>query len=144
MKINIIYATESGATKRMAETLQKFFAAANHQADLYCLGKDGFKPTLEGYDLLLFGSPTYYDGQVADDMGRFLNEFQGTLNGHKVGVFSLGDSGYFDFCGSAKILEEWVVAHNGVLPVSALKIDCYDDGLEHVEAWVAQLLAKTE
>ncbi len=140
MKIQIIFSTEVGTTKYVAERIQKTLTELGHQADVYEVGIDGYQPVLEGYDLQILGSPTYYGGQLETKMAQFVIKFNPDFSHTQVAVFSLGDRNYQDFCGSADILEKWVSDHGGKVVVPSLKIDGYPDDLVPISAWVTGLV----
>jgi flavodoxin len=139
MKVKIIFSTEVGTTKSVAEQIAKTLTDLQHQVDLYQVGKQPNPPDFTGYDAVLFGSPTYNEGQVETKMADFLSSFAANLSSLKTAVFSLGDSNYVHFCGSAAILETWIAQHGGVLAVPTLKIDGYPKN-EEVAAWARQLV----
>ena len=135
MKIKIIYETQTGTTQYVAESMQKKLASFGHQVDLHSVRMHGPTPDLNGYDVVLFGAPTYEDGKLETTMRVFITQFSADLSKFKVAVFGLGNSLYPQFCTAASILEEWVKKNNGTVIVPPLKIDGFPDDLIAIEQW---------
>jgi flavodoxin I len=139
MKVKIIYGTLSGTTQYVAEAIQKKLAISGHQVDLYSTRTEKENPMLDGYEVILFGAPTYEDGRLESRTQEFIEKYVVDLSKFKVGVFGLGSSMYSHFCSSAKILEEWVTKNKGQLIIPALKIDGFPDDLTAIEQWAEQV-----
>lgn len=141
MKIKIIYGSEGGTTHYVAGLIQKKLTELGHQVELHHTGMQSTSPDITGYDLLIFGSPTYYSGQLENKMGDMITTFAPDLSTYKVAVFSLGDSNYPHFCGSAEILESWIAHQNGKLSLPTLKINGYPSDTTEILQWVEKLSA---
>ncbi len=141
MNIKIIYGTLAGTTKYVAEIIQKRLNKLGHKTDLHNIN-DNSKPIIDNYDLLIFGSPTYENGELEYNMSHFLSQFSPNLSKYNVAVFGLGSSNYPKFCRSAALLEHWVVKNSGKLTVPSLKIDGYPQDLKLINNWVRKLLEK--
>lgn len=139
MKVKIIYETQVGTTKYVAETIQKKLTELGHQVDLHAVRSRGMKPVIEGYDLVVFGSPTYNAGQLETSMTELVATFAPDLSSYKVAIFALGDQSYGHFCGAAEILEAWITARGGKLAVPTLKIDGYPKSATPIVEWAEQL-----
>jgi flavodoxin I len=92
-KIAILYGTSTGATKIVAEKIQK----AIGEGDLYDVAgasADQFQP----YSFLILGASTTGYGELQEDWDSFLPKFAGLdFSGKKVALFGLGDgSSYAD------------------------------------------------
>jgi len=142
MKAKIIFGSEVGTTKYVAELLKKRLDDHQFEVDLYQVGFDGFTPDIAGYDLLLFGSPTYFEGLLQSDMTTFTNQFTDSLSKYAVAVFVLGDRSYAHFCESAEVLERWVASHEGTLLVPTLKVDGYPENFDEFTTWVNLITEK--
>jgi flavodoxin I len=140
MKIKIIYETQVGTTKLVAELLKKRLTEQGQEVELHSVLNDGMSPAIEGYDVLLFGSPTYYSGQPEMNIGQLISTFAPDLSKYRVAVFCLGDSNYEHFCGAAEILEEWVTQHRGKLAAPSLKIDGTSYSAAVIDEWLKQVL----
>lgn len=139
MKIKIIFGSEVGTTQYVAELMSKMLTDRGHEVDLHHVGLKGVQPVINDYEVLLFGSPTYYGGNLEQKMDKFVKEFKQSLGQFKIGIFSLGDSGYEHFCGSARILEDWVVNSGGKISLPTLKIDGYPHDTASIKQWVDEV-----
>jgi flavodoxin I len=139
MKLKIIYETETGTTQYVAEEMQKHLKALGHEADLHSVRVQGFTPDITGYDAVLFGAPTYEDGQLERTMKVFITRTKWDLSKHIVGVFGLGNSSYPQFCVAADVLEEWVKQNQGKVTGQILRIDGFPEDIRPILAWVEQV-----
>lgn len=140
MNVNIIFGSELGTTKYIAELIQEIFQKKSHKADLYHVTFDKLNPNINDYDLLLFGSPTYFGAKLEANMAEFTESFTGSLQDKKIALFAVGDSGYPNFCGAAKTLEEWVKDHAGEPIVKTFLFDGYPKEDAAVEKWIESLI----
>jgi flavodoxin I len=92
MSIAIVYGSSGGNTQNVAELIKK---SLGKEADLIDIGKADAK-TLNGYDKLILGTSTWYNGELQDDWDSFdKNSLE--LGGKTVALFGLGDQdGYSD------------------------------------------------
>jgi flavodoxin I len=141
MKIKIVYETQSGTTQYVAELMQKELQALGHQADIHSVRYDGMQPDFSGYDGLLFGSPTYEDGQMENSMKVFTARTTLDLSKFKIGVFGLGNSYYPQFCTAADLLVQWVEKNQGKALTAPLKIDGFPDDVAPIQKWVGEFVA---
>lgn len=139
MKIKIVYETQVGTTQFVAEVLQATLQEVGHEVDLHSIRQKGRQPKLEGYDMVLFGSPTYNEGRPEASVEQMIEEFHPDLSQIKVAVFSLGDKSYEAFCGSAEVLENWVKECKGTPVVPALKVDGYPQEVTGIQEWAKSL-----
>lgn len=89
MKVVIIYYSQSGITKRMAEIIHGEIKAKGLEADIFSV-EEIKASALLGYDGIIIGSPTYY-GTLAAQIKKFLDEsvaFHGKLDGKVGAAFS--------------------------------------------------------
>jgi flavodoxin I len=138
MKVKIIYGTQSGTTQYVAGVIQKHLVSLGHQVDLHNLKRDGGNPDLSGYDSVLFGSPTYDEGQLEATMKMYVSASSPDLSSYKVAIFGLGNSFYPQFCVSVKLLEEWATKNKGVPAIPSLKIDGFPDNVTQIKSWAEQ------
>jgi flavodoxin len=139
MKIKIIFETQTGTTQYVAELMQAEFAKFGHTTDIHSIKYDGSDPKVAGYDVLLFGGPTYEDGKLEQTMQVFIAKTTLDLSTYKVAVFGLGNSFYPQFCFSADILSKWVEKNNGTLVTPVLKIDGFPDNTKPIQEWVKKV-----
>jgi flavodoxin len=144
MKVKIVFETQTGTTQYVAEIIQKQLQAAGHTADLHSIKYQGQTPDFTGYDMVLFGAPTYEDGKLENTMRIYITKTTLDMSKMKVAVFGLGNSFYPLFCKSADALEEWVKKNNGAPLIPALRVDGFPDNLEPITSWTAQLIGKAQ
>ena len=140
MNIKIVFETQTGTTQYVAEVIRDNLQAAGHTVALHSVKYDGLQPSLEDFDVVLFGGPTYDDGKLEKNLREFITEYQPDLSNYKVAVFGLGNRTYPQFCVSANILEDWVKERGGVPVTEALRVDGFPDHLEKIKEYVDRLL----
>jgi len=87
MMINVIYGSDSGTTRGIAEAI----AAKLKDAKTIDV-REASKADLEGCDLLVLGTPTYGLGDIQDDWENGLALIkEADLKGRKVALFGCGD-----------------------------------------------------
>jgi flavodoxin len=152
MKLLIVYATNSGSTKEVAELITQDCISAGHAVTLisaeYTSSDD-----LKGYDCVLLGSCTWemitpvkrFEGQLQQHMAKLRDSLKGKdMSGQRFAIFALGDSSYTNFCIAANHLEALVKQLKGEQIGSTLRIDSYffDQSKRRKEAfdWTQKLL----
>jgi flavodoxin I len=103
MSIAIVYGSSGGNTESVAKLIQK---GLGKEADLIDISKaDAGK--INSYDKLIFGTSTWYEGELQDDWDSF-NKDALELEGKTVALFGLGDQeGYGgEFCNGVGTLYE--------------------------------------
>ncbi|MDR1284964.1 MAG: flavodoxin [Campylobacteraceae bacterium] len=85
MSVAIVYGSTKGAAASVAELIKNNFK----EADLINIAK-ATPDELNGYDGLIIGTSTYYDGELQDDWEAFDKEAL-ELNGKKVALFGVGN-----------------------------------------------------
>jgi NAD(P)H dehydrogenase (quinone) len=89
MKVLIGYYSRTGNTKRMAEAIAQGVSKENVNCDVKEISAVGVNELLD-YDVLIFGSPTYY-GLMAYEMKKLIDQsvkLHGKLTGKIGGAFS--------------------------------------------------------
>lgn len=142
MKTLILYGTESGTTAYVAEVIAEHLTKGGHQVDILDAGKAPKALSLDDYTLVLFGSPTYANGQLPATLAMYLSQFTPNLAKKKVAVFSLGDRTFSHFCASAEILEGWIGEQGGTLCHPSIKIDGYPYDVSEIIQWVDGVISK--
>ena len=102
MAIGIFYGSTNGNTQEAAEKIAEKLGAQIHD-----VGKLKSGDELGNYECLIFGTPTWYDGELQDDWDSYLNQLiKADLSGKKVAFFGLGDhEGYgSDFVSGMRII----------------------------------------
>ncbi len=124
--INIVYASESGNSEKLASDLAK------------TARKNGLKPnvidmadldaaTLTSAKRLVFIAATWGEGEPPARATRAYNELMGDaaprLDGVEFGVLALGDTAYVEFCAIGKKIDERLAALGGKRVVDRADLD---------------------
>ncbi|MEA2045356.1 MAG: flavodoxin [Euryarchaeota archaeon] len=126
-KIVLIYDTTSGNTKELAEDVVDGLTCGGAEVVVKNVTDAGVDE-LGDYDAIVFGCPTYGEGELQDEDGfvDFNDAMSGiSLNGKKAAVFGPGDSEEYPdtFCMAVDILEETLRNCGAEIVVEGLKID---------------------
>lgn len=141
MKIKIIFSTQGGTTEFVAGIIKDTMAIKGH--DVTVEKVSGIEETsINGFELVIFGSPTYDMGNIDPSMESWLQRNDLNLTGIQCAVFALGDSSFPHFCTAADKLEAWVINHHGVLVEDSLKLDSYTQQFSPTYAWVTTLVER--
>ena len=139
--INIVYASESGNSEKVANDLAKVAR------------KNGLKPTiLDMADLelstlastkrLVVIAATWGEGEPPARVIRVYNQLMGEgaprLDGVEFGVLALGDTAYAEFCAIGKKLDERLAALGGKRVVE--RVDCDLDFAAPAAEWIGDAL----
>ena len=123
MSIAIVYGSTGGNTEVVAKKIQ---SALGSDVALLDIG-DTEADTINGYDTLILGTSTWYDGELQDDWDSF--KFDSLeLEGKKVAFFGLGDQqGYgHEFCSGMGILYEKSKQKGAIIIGNDWPTDGYD------------------
>lgn len=113
MTIGLFYGSTNGNTQEAAEKI-----ATNLGAELYDVGKLKDGEVFKKYDCLIFGTSTWYDGELQDDWDSYLKELKKSdLSGKKIALFGLGDQeGYgSDFVSGMRVLYDAIIMQGGTV-----------------------------
>lgn len=124
-KIVLIYGTTSGNTEELAGDVVDGLASSGAEVVVKNV-TDASVDELGGYDAIIFGCPTYGEGELQDDFVDFNDAISGiSLEGKKAAVFGPGDSEEYPdtFCVAVDILEEALRRCGAEIVVEGLKID---------------------
>ncbi len=168
-KIGLFYGTDTGNTERISKRIKELIEAKLGDGTVDVL--EIYKKKAEdmaGYELLILGMPTWYDGELQGDWESYIAEMQKIdFSNKKVAFFGLGDQyGYASyFIDALLVFAEIVEKNNGKLyglwPVAgyehdyskaqrgdhflglALDVDNQDELTEErLQKWVPQVLAE--
>jgi len=123
MKVNLIYGTETGFTKRVGETILRLFAKNNYWCSMKSLAQVEKKDWTD-CDLTVIGAPTWCEprldeyGQYSDDWNDYYDTFKKIdFDGQKVALYGLGDQiGYGDnFVDALGMMADVVLENGGTL-----------------------------
>lgn len=139
VKIVIVYGSTTGNTEIMADMISGRLSGDN-TVDMKN-SADTVVEELAKYDVVIFGSSTWGDGELQDDMEGFNEEIKTiNLNQKKAAVFGPGDTAYPHFCKAVDILEETVKGTGGRIILPSLKIDGdIDDNKDSINEWAENL-----
>lgn len=146
-KVIVVYGSTGGNTQGVAERITDILRAANHEVELKNVTDANTQEILD-YDVILFGSSTWNDGDLQDDFIPYhmeLEENPPSLAGKKAASFGTGESIYEYFCKAVIILDESLAKYGAEVVVKGLEIDGYpeeEDNVAKIEEWTKELLAK--
>jgi len=141
MKAIVIYGSTTGNTEEISNYVVAGLKASGHEVTQKNV-IDATVQELAGYDLIVFGSSTWNEGQLQDDFLPFYDQMVGiNLTGKKAAVFGCGDSIYGEhFCQSVNILEAKLKELGAGLVTEGLKIDGDIGGyLQKAQEWAAAI-----
>lgn len=141
-KAIIVYGSTMGNTETLANTIEDVFENDGIEVTVSNV-TDTAPHELMEYDIILFGSSTWGDGELQDDFVPFHEEVKSiALDGKKGASFGCGDSNFPNFCNAVYILEDCLRQCGVTIVADPLKIDGdVDAQLEDAEMW-AQKVAR--
>lgn len=145
MKTLLIYATNSGTTIEVSNYISSELTSKGHEVTIKD-ARDASPDEYNNYDLIIFGSSTWGEGEVHESFKRLFEASVGkSFPDKNFAVFGLGDSSYQHFCGAADQLEEYVKKLNGKLIIETLKINNFlfsqQDELPKIIEWSQKILS---
>ncbi|MDX1304476.1 assimilatory sulfite reductase (NADPH) flavoprotein subunit [Photobacterium sp.] len=142
-KLTIIYASQTGNAKGVAETLKAEASAAGMSVELFSAGDYKGKNLAKATHVIIVAS-THGEGEAPDDaieLHEFLQSKKAPkLPNLKYAVIGLGDSSYEFFCQTAKDFDGFLT-QLGAQPMLE-RLDCDVDYDASVAAWRAKALDK--
>lgn len=144
LKTTILYGSQTGNGKKLAEQLLARLQAQGSEAVLFNL-KDYRPQQLKQEQRIITVVSTHGNGEPPDDARAFFNFLQSPraprLDALEYAVLALGDSSYDDFCLTGAVLDE----HLAKLGAKRLleRVDCDVDFVPSAAEWQQQVLAKT-
>lgn len=144
MKTILIYATNTGSTLEVANYIASEFSKENQEIKVEDV-RNLTPETLNDYDLIILGAPTWGEGELLESFSRVLEKFADKkFTDNKFAVFGLGDSTYAHFCGAAHHLESFVKNVQGALIAPTLKIDNFyfnqQQEIPKISEWAKEIL----
>lgn len=139
-KILFVYGSTMGNTEKLAKKIKY---ELNNQLFEIKIKNVKYTTTddLSNYNILLFGSSTWGDGEIQDDFTDFIPKLKtADLTGKKGAVFGAGDSSYDKFCEAVNIIEDILKESGMKLYLNGLKIDGeINDSEDLIKEWVHTL-----
>lgn len=145
--IHIVYASTSGHTEYVADTLAAVLREKNPKRKIERQRAELVKPEdlLRG-DVLILASSTWNTGNVEGQLNPHMYTLlldrakDADLKKRKMALIALGDERYFYTANAAKHLEAFAQSHGGILVCPTLKIVNEPYGQEEtVQKWAEQL-----
>lgn len=148
-KVLIVFGTLTGNTQNVAEKLQAKLTEAKHEVTLKNI-TEANPGDFTSHDYLLFGSSTWDDGNLQQDVASFFENndiINLGLKGKKLAIFGCGDSSYAQFCHAVDLLDEKLTTAGAVKLCDNLKVDGFPDedaNVSKTETFAASVLAKLQ
>ncbi len=143
-KVTIIYGSVGGNTHLVVERVSTELGKNNIETVLVkSLSADA--SNIEGSNLVIFASPTYYHGLLEDHFAVFISKLKlENISGLDFAIIGLGDKKYDSeyITESAQILEDFVNDNGGNIVMNSLRINGYPLAKEKLITRWAQKLAK--
>jgi len=151
MKVLLAYATNSSGTLVASQTIVNNLKENENEVTHRDIRS--VKPeTLNTFDLIIFGSPSWnynkMEGQPHEFFTQFMEKMKDkTCEGKQFAIFGLGDSAYMYFCGAVDYLEAFVKKLDGTLLVPSLRIDGFyfnqPKNEEKLREWTKEIVLTT-
>ena len=112
--IGLFYGSDTGNTERMAESIAEKIGDNVEVMDLHKLESE----VMAKYNKLIFGAPTWYDGELQSDWEEFFDKLDEIdFSGKTVAMFGLGDQyGYSEyFLDALGILHEKLIERGATI-----------------------------
>ncbi len=145
-KTLLIYASQTGNAKKVAESLSKALAQSSIPVELIDVAELKYKNLLN-YKVILLVTSTHGEGEAPDDAIEFLEYVNSKrapeLKNTQHAILGLGDSSYEFYCQTGKDFEQALLKMGSVSLLD--RVDCDLDYQVDVGAWierVSEALAK--
>lgn len=143
MKAAIVYASLSNNTQDLAYMIAEEIKQHGGEVDLFYTGL--FPVDYRMYDIVLFGSYTWGDGELPLSMRR---ELQHILFGNKgmkplvAAVFGTGDTQYKFYCRAVDEMRYHLQKHNVIVVGEPLKIEqnCKGKQIQRMKDWTKSVI----
>lgn len=142
-KTVIIFGSTTGNTETVAKWVKEALLAADVKAELWNAADIKVEAAMP-YDMIIFGSSTWGQGDMQDDFISVYNDLtEEILNGKKVAMFGCGDNDMFpdNFCHAVDEIEKRARECGAQIVAEALKIDGDVDPYEtDIKKWASSLI----
>lgn len=146
MQILITYATNTGNTETVAETLSDYIKTTFPDHEITLTDMDELHPSdFLNYDLIFIGSSTWGEGEfneIAEEFFEKLNNEDINLSKIRFAIFGLGDSFYKNFCTVVELMSEQLAHKKANLHSTTYKLDGFpdDDSDNRLKEWAESIL----
>ncbi|MGD6776717.1 MULTISPECIES: flavodoxin [Bacillaceae] len=124
MKIGIFYASMSGNTEAIADSITEKLKKHQHEVVLEDVHSLDSAEELLHYDITILGMYTWGDGDYPDECLDIVEELEEMdLEGRSFAIFGSGDTSYPEFCGALDHLKELLETRGGTVLSDPLKIE---------------------
>ncbi|WP_404448689.1 flavodoxin [Sutcliffiella horikoshii] len=124
MKIGIFYASMSGNTEAIADSITEKLIKHQHEVVLEDVHSLDSAEELLHYDITILGMYTWGDGDYPDECLDIVEELEEMdLEGRSFAIFGSGDTSYPEFCGALDHLKELLETRGGTVLSDPLKIE---------------------
>ncbi len=136
MKAALFYGSTHGHTRKVvAESVRRLTV----KPEVFDVKDLPAEEQFAAYDILLFFSPTYGDGELQPDMEEFVRQFSLNLTGKRFIICELG--GYIGYdkisFGAMVILRRWLIELGGEELCSPLSLDSLPRvNWAHLNRWI--------
>ncbi|TYS67423.1 flavodoxin [Sutcliffiella horikoshii] len=145
MRIGIFYASMSGNTEAIADSIAEKLKSHQHEVVLEDLHSVDSAEELLHYDITILGMYTWGDGDYPDECLDLVDELEEMdLEGHPFAIFGSGDTSYPEFCGALHHLKELLESRGGSVFPDPLKIEFNPEPEDEVEItkFVSEVVGK--
>lgn len=143
-KIRIIYGSETGNTKSIAEELSRLLSAKGHAVQCESAGDTAPQGIGIGFDIVLLGTSVWGTDEIElqSDFEAFAEDFSIMgFKGVKCAAFASGDISFEHFCGGVDFIEEHLQSAGAVLAAEGLRLEGNAAGNKgEIAAWVENLV----
>lgn len=142
-RVLIIYASLSGNTEQLAETMHEYLEERGHEVD--CMSFDSNEldvDDLKDYDAMLVGTYTFDDGELPYEVEDFHDDLEDAeIRGMIAGVFGSGDRVYDTFGGAIDLMGDRLESLGAAVLPERFKVDLEpdDDDLMRAQYFAAEV-----
>ncbi len=125
-KIHIVYGSQTGNTKSIAEMLESELTTKGHIVNCKDASEVPARNLAEGYDCILLGTSVWgIDSiELQMDFETYSDSFgEMGLSGKKCAAFASGDMAYDCFCGGVDFIEEEYRKFNANIITEGLRVE---------------------